>query len=206
MRLALALAGVVLLAGCGGNPDPNFNVSSCEVEVLDPGRENEIKPLALGRRYTIEFQTTHGSFTVEIDEEQAPCNGNSMLQLARDGFFNGIVFHRIIPGFVIQGGEKPNTPDGGPGYTTIDPPLPETRYTRGVVAMAKSVSEPPGTGGSQFFVVTGADIELPPEYALLGKIAKGMDVVDKIGKLGNQQTERPTEKIVIKRANASGLG
>jgi peptidyl-prolyl cis-trans isomerase B (cyclophilin B) len=71
--------------------------------------------------------------------------------------------------------------------------------------MAKSVSEPPGTGGSQFFVVTGADIELPPEYAMLGKIVQGMDVVDKIGKLGNQQTERPTEKIVIKRAKASGL-
>jgi peptidyl-prolyl cis-trans isomerase B (cyclophilin B) len=205
VRLGLVIAGIVLLAGCGGNPDPNPNVTSCDVEVLDPGRAREIKPLVLGRTYRIEFQTTHGSFTVEIDEERAPCNGNSMLQLARDGFFDGVAFHRIIPGFVIQGGEKPNTPDRGPGYTTIDAPLPETRYTRGVVAMAKSVSEPPGTGGSQFFVVTGADIELPPEYAMLGKIVQGMDVVDKIGKLGNQQTERPTEKIVIKRAKASGL-
>lgn len=205
MRLALALAGVVLLAGCGGNPDPNFNVSSCEVEVVDPGREKEIKPLALGRAYTIEFQTTHGSFTVEIDEERAPCNGNSMLQLARDGFFEGIVFHRIVPDFVIQAGEKPNTADRGPGYTTIDPPLPETQYPRGTVAMAKATHEPPGTGASQFFVVTGADVQLPPDYALLGRIVKGMDVVDKIGKLGNMETQRPTEKIVIEQAKPSGL-
>jgi peptidyl-prolyl cis-trans isomerase B (cyclophilin B) len=205
MKRLIALAGVALLAGCGGNPDPVDNVSSCEVEVIDPARDREIKPLAAGKTYRIEFQTTKGNFTVELDPKRSPCNGNSLMQLADAGFFNGIMIHRIVPDFVIQAGNSAKTPDGGPGYTTIDPPLPETRYTKGVVAMAKTVSEPPGTGGSEFFVVTGNELNLPPDYAPVGRVVEGMAVIEKIGKLGNAQTERPTEKIVIKRAEASGL-
>jgi peptidyl-prolyl cis-trans isomerase B (cyclophilin B) len=205
MRRLIALAGVALLAGCGGNPDPVNNVSSCEVEVVDPARDREIKPLEAGKTYRIEFQTTKGSFTVELDPERSPCNGNSLMQLAKAGFFNGIMIHRIVPDFVIQAGNSPKTPDGGPGYSTIDPPLPETRYTKGIVAMAKTTAEPPGTGGSEFFIVTGSDLGLPPDYAVVGRVVEGMDVINKIGKLGNEETQQPTEKIVIKRAEASGL-
>jgi peptidyl-prolyl cis-trans isomerase B (cyclophilin B) len=205
MRRLIALAGVALLAGCGGNPDPVDNVSSCEVEIVDPARDREIKPLEAGKTYRIEFQTTKGNFTVELNSERSPCNGNSLMQLAKAGFFNGMKIHRIVPDFVIQTGNSSKTPDGGPGYTTIDPPLPETRYTKGIVAMAKTVAEPPGTGGSEFFVVTGDQLNLPPDYAPVGRVVEGMDVIEKIGKLGNVQTERPTEKIVIKRAEASGL-
>jgi peptidyl-prolyl cis-trans isomerase B (cyclophilin B) len=205
MRSVIALAGVVLLAGCGGNPDPVNNVTSCDVEVNDPARARDITPLEAGKKYTIEFQTTHGNFTVELNEERSPCNGSSLMQLAEDGFYNGITIHRIVPGFVIQAGNSSKTPDGGPGYTTIDPPLPETRYTRGAVAMAKTTAEPPGTGGSEFFVVTGDDLGLPPDYAVVGRVIEGMEVIEKIGKLGNRQTEQPTEKIVIERAQASGL-
>jgi peptidyl-prolyl cis-trans isomerase B (cyclophilin B) len=205
MKRLIALAGVALLAGCGGNPDPVDNVSSCEVEVIDPARDREIKPLEAGKTYRIEFQTTKGNFTVELDPKRSPCNGNSLMQLANSGFYNGIKIHRIVPDFVIQAGNSAKTPDGGPGYTTIDPPLPETRYTKGVVAMAKTVAEPPGTGGSEFFVVTGKDLQLPPDYAVVGQVVQGMDVIDKIGKLGNAETQQPTEKIVIKRAEASGL-
>jgi peptidyl-prolyl cis-trans isomerase B (cyclophilin B) len=200
--LALASLGI-LLAGCGGNPSPVHNVDSCDVDVADPARAKEIVPLDLGKRYTIEFETTEGNFTVQLDPKTAPCNGDSMLQLAHDGFFDGIPFHRIIPGFIIQGGHSLKTPDGGPGYTTIDEPLPETQYRKGDVAMAKGAVEPPGTGGSEFFIVTGAGINLSPDYALLGKIVKGMDVVEKIGKLGNVQTEAPTKRIVIKKTVAS---
>ena len=204
MSRLIALAGVALLAGCGGNPDPVDNVSSCEVEVADPARNREIKPLEAEKTYTIEFQTTKGNFTVELDPKRSPCNGNSLMQLANAGFFNGITIHRIVPNFVIQAGNSRKTPDGGPGYTTIDPPLPETRYTKGVVAMAKTASEPPGTGGSEFFVVTGNELDLPPDYAPVGRVVAGLDVIEKIGKLGNIQTEMPTEKIVIKRAEATG--
>ena len=193
------LASVVVLAGCGGGSS-----ASCEVVVVDEDRAEDVKPLDDGN-YAIEFQTTHGSFTVAIDEQVAPCNGASMLQLAEDGFFDGVVFHRIVPGFVIQAGQSTKTPDGGPGYTTIDPPPPDTVYRKGLVAMAKTELEPPGTGGSQFFVVTGDDVGLPPDYAPIGKVVKGMPVVERIGKLGNAQTQAPTRRIVIEHAVASGL-
>jgi cyclophilin family peptidyl-prolyl cis-trans isomerase len=186
-------------AGCGGGES-----AKCDVTVVDPDRATEIEPLE-GGDYSIEFQTTHGNFTVAIDEELAPCNGASMLQLAEDGFFDGIAFHRIVPGFVIQAGQSTETPDGGPGYTTIDPPPADTKYTKGVVAMAKTQLDPPGTGSSQFFVVTGDDVGLPPDYAPIGKVVEGMATVEKIGKLGDETTQAPTARIVIERAAASGL-
>jgi peptidyl-prolyl cis-trans isomerase B (cyclophilin B) len=197
--LLLLAAGVATVAGCGGGES-----ATCDVTVVDPDRATEIEPLDSGD-YSIEFQTTHGNFTVAIDEELAPCNGASMLQLAEDGFFDGIAFHRIVPGFVIQAGQSMETPDGGPGYTTIDPPPADTKYTKGVVAMAKTQLDPPGTGSSQFFVVTGADVGLPPDYAPIGEVVDGMAVVDKIGKLGDETTQAPTERIVIEQATAAGL-
>jgi peptidyl-prolyl cis-trans isomerase B (cyclophilin B) len=202
VRLVVVLAAVALLAGCGTSSESES--AGCEVIVTDESRANDIEPLEPGN-YTIEFQTSHGNFTVDIDETAAPCNGDSMLQLAKDGFFDGVVFHRIVPGFVIQAGESEKTPDGGPGYTTIDTPPADTTYRQGLVAMAKTEADPRGTGGSQFFVVTGRDVMLPPDYAPVGKVVKGMSVVEKIGKLGDATTEQPTEQIVIKRALASGL-
>lgn len=205
MKFSIALAGVALLAACGGNPDPVSNVSSCDVDVADPARAREVTPLEAGKTYRITFETSHGNFTVELNPERSPCNGNSLMQLADDGFYNGVTIHRIVPDFVIQAGNSKKTPDGGPGYTTIDPPLPETRYTKGVVAMAKTATEPPGTGGSEFFVVTGSDLQLPPDYAVVGRVVEGMHVIEKIGKLGNAETQQPTQEIVIKRAEPSGL-
>jgi cyclophilin family peptidyl-prolyl cis-trans isomerase len=198
--LLAALAGVVLLAGCGDDSE-----ASCDVVVVDSDRASDVTPLEAGGNYTIEFRTTHGTFTVEIDEQVAPCNGGSMMQLARDGFFDGVVFHRIVPDFVIQAGQSTKTPDGGPGYTTIDPPPADTKYTKGVTAMAKTELDPPGTGGSQFFVVTGDNVMLPADYAPIGKVVKGMAVVEKIGKLGDAESQAPTERIVIEQARASGL-
>jgi peptidyl-prolyl cis-trans isomerase B (cyclophilin B) len=201
MKSAVLLAGLVLFAGCGGNSDSS---ASCDVVVTDESQANDVAPLKPGD-YSIEFQTTQGRFTVAIDEKLAPCNGSSMMQLARDGFFDGIVFHRIVPDFVIQAGQSGKTADGGPGYTTIDQPPSDTRYGKGIVAMAKTAEDPPGTGGSQFFVVTGSNVMLPPDYAPLGRVVKGMAVVDKIGKLGDLSTQAPTQRIVIEHAKASGL-
>lgn len=205
MRRLIALAGVALLAGCGGNPDPVNDVTSCEVEVSDPARAQEVTPLDAGKKYTIRFETTHGNFTIEMNAERSPCNSGSMMQLAKDGFYDGVTIHRIVPDFVVQAGNSSKTADGGPGYTTIDPPLPETQYRKGDVAMAKTMTEPPGTGGSEFFIVTGTDLQLPPDYAPVGRVVEGMDVVEKIGKLGNAETQQPTEKIVIERAQTSGI-
>jgi len=98
---------------------------------------------------------------------------------------------------VIQGGDPNGNGSGGPGYTVVDTPPSDARYVRGVVAMAKTGTEPPGTSGSQFFVVTGADAGLQPDYALLGKITRGLAVVERIGRLGNPQNEQPTRRVVI---------
>jgi peptidyl-prolyl cis-trans isomerase B (cyclophilin B) len=201
---AAALAVVALLAGCGGGGDSEPAAESCNTVITSPEAAPDITPLPSGD-YSIEFQTTKGNFTVDIDEELSPCNGDSMLQLAKMGFFDGVVFHRIVPGFVIQAGQSPKTADGGPGYTTVDTPPEETEYSKGVVAMAKTEGDAPGTGGSQFFVVTGDSVTLPPDYAPIGKVTEGMDVVEKIGKLGDRTTQQPTEKVVIEHAKSSGL-
>ena len=99
---------------------------------------------------------------------------------------------------MIQGGDPAGNGTGGPGYSTTDAPPSDTRYVKGLVAMAKAGNEPAGTSGSQFFVVTGEDVGLPPDYAVLGRVTDGLDVVEKIGKLGDA-TEQPTERIEIEQ-------
>ncbi|HET8651282.1 MAG TPA: peptidylprolyl isomerase [Gaiellaceae bacterium] len=205
MRFAGVILLLVLAAGCGGSDSsPGPQAASCDVEIQDPTHPPDVQPLDRDARPRIRFVTTHGNFTVEIDGSRAPCNGDSMVDLAKRGFFDNTRFHRIVPGFIIQGGDPTATGNGGAGYTTLDAPPPDTQYTKGVVAMAKSSFEPPGTGGSQFFIVTADNANLPPDYAVIGKIVEGMGVVDKIGKLGNRQTEAPTQRIVIKRTVVSG--
>lgn len=203
-RAVLLLLPALLVAGCmGDDSGPSPNVASCEVEIQDPANAPSLQPLQRGKTYQIAFTTSHGEFTIELDPEKSPCNGDSLLDLAKDGFFDNTRFHRIVPGFVIQGGDPTATGNGGSGYTTIDPPPPTTTYPKGAVAMAKSSFEPPGTGGSQFFIVTGDRVTLPPDYAVVGKIVEGMDVIEKIGKLGNRETEAPTERIVIRNTSVS---
>jgi peptidyl-prolyl cis-trans isomerase B (cyclophilin B) len=143
-------------------------------------------------------RTTQGSFTIRLAAAGAPNAVGSFEELARKGFFDGTVFHRIVPGFVIQGGDPTGTGTGGPGYTTVDPPAATTRYLHGTVAIAKTAQDPPGTAGSQFFVVTGANAGLPPDYAVLGHVVRGLAVVDRIGRLGDPQTEKPTKRVVVR--------
>lgn len=186
------------------NSGPGPSVTSCEVEIQDPANAPSLQPLRPGKTYRIEFETSHGAFTIELDPVKAPCNGDSLMDLAKAGFFDNTRFHRIVPGFVIQGGDPTATGNGGSGYTTLDQVAPDTAYTKGVVAMAKSSFEQPGTGGSQFFIVTGANVQLPPDYAVVGKVVEGLDVIEKIGKLGNPRTEAPTERVVIESTSVSG--
>jgi cyclophilin family peptidyl-prolyl cis-trans isomerase len=125
------------------------------------------------------------------------------VSLVRRGYFLGTIFHRIVPGFVIQGGDPTGTGTSGPGYTTVDRPPRDTKYTEGTVAMAKTPSEPAGTAGSQFFVVVGpAAATLPPDYALLGQVTKGLDVAKRIGNFGdpNDPSGAPLRLVVIEKA------
>ena len=151
----------------------------------------------------MKIETNCGSFTIRLAVKTSPSTTASFVSLAQKHFFDGTVFHRIVPGFVIQGGDPTGTGQGGPGYQTVDKPPTSTRYTLGVVAMAKTQTEAAGTSGSQFFVVTGQDAQLPPDYALLGKVTSGNDVVSRIGQLGDPSTQQPTETVEIEHATVS---
>ena len=152
-------------------------------------------PLSAKKVYEVTLTTNCGSFTIRMDQKQSPNAAAAFVALAQRGFFNGTIFHRIVPGFVIQGGDPTGTGTGGPGFQTVDTPPRTARYTHGVVAMAKTQTDPAGTAGSQFFVVTVPDAQLPPDYAIIGKVVSGLPVVDRIGKLGNPQTQLPTQVI-----------
>jgi len=169
----------------------------------DGGQKKPSEKLDPGKTYAVEIKTNCGTFTIRLDQKASPATSASFVSLARKGFFDGTVFHRIVPGFVIQGGDPTGSGMGGPGYSTVDPPPPGAAYTKGVVAMAKTAQEAPGTSGSQFYVVTGADAGLPPEYALLGKVSNGLDVVSAIGELGDPATEQPLQPVVIRKATVS---
>ena len=161
------------------------------------------KPLDASKVYDVTFETNCGSFTVLLDVKTSPKTSASFVSLVQHKFFDGTVFHRIVPGFVIQGGDPTATGGGGPGYLTVDKPPKNAKYTHGVVAMAKTPTQPFGTSGSQFFVVTAPDAHLPPQYAILGRVTKGLGVVDRIGKLGDVNTEQPTRVVEIEHATVS---
>ena len=160
------------------------------------------KLLARSKTYDVTLKTTCGSFTIRLDQKTSPNAAASFVALARNGFFDNTIFHRIVQGFVIQGGDPTVTGSGGPGYSTRDRVPPNASYDPGTVAMAKAGNEPAGTAGSQFFVVTGTGSGLTPDYAVLGKVTRGMDAVQAIGKLGDPAsggTGTPLQSVVIKK-------
>jgi peptidyl-prolyl cis-trans isomerase B (cyclophilin B) len=200
------LAAAAFLGGCGGSgggTSGSTGASSSEctsVEPPDPRGPGSLEApsaaLDPAKTYTLVFETNCGSFTVTLDPKLAPKTTASLVALARDGYYDDTLFHRVVPGFVIQGGDPTQSGSGGPGYTTIDKPPADAAYTEGVVAMAKTPAEPPGAAGSQFFVVTGADAGLPPEYAIVGKVTDGMDTVERIDALGVADGP-PSQPVVV---------
>jgi cyclophilin family peptidyl-prolyl cis-trans isomerase len=191
---AAVCSSVFVLAGCGGS-NQQKGATTCPTS----GKQVSFPLLDRSKTSTVGVLTNFGRFDIRLDVKDSPCTTSSFAALVRKRFFDGTRFHRIVPGFVIQGGDPTGTGQGGPGYTVQDVPPADATYTKGVVAMAKTGAEPSGTSGSQFFVVTAADAGLPPQYALLGTVTKGLRVVDWIGKLGNPATERPTRKVVIQK-------
>jgi peptidyl-prolyl cis-trans isomerase B (cyclophilin B) len=164
----------------------------------DGGQTAPTATLDEGKTYELVVETNCGSFTIQLDQKTAPKTAASLVSLADNGFFDGTTFHRVVPGFVIQGGDPTGTGTGGPGYKTVDVPPADTAYTEGVVAMAKAGVEAAGTSGSQFFVVTGADSGLPPEYAVVGKVTDGLETVLAIDKLGAGDGP-PSQPVVIEK-------
>ena len=219
--LAFLLALVLGVAACGGGDDSGgestpeaappsaAETAGCEkVDAPAPKQNADLpKPkekLKAGGTYVATVDTSCGTFKIALDAKQAPRTGGSFKYLADKGFYDGLTFHRIVAGFVIQGGDPKGDGTGGPGYTVVEKPPGGLQYVKGVVAMAKGGNEPPGASGSQWFVVTAEDAQLPPDYALLGKVTEGQEVVDKIGAVPTTPDEQPTDPVVIRSVKVTG--
>jgi peptidyl-prolyl cis-trans isomerase B (cyclophilin B) len=216
----VAALSALCIAACGGDnkPQPRAEapastpaVDQWGCEVLETPADKGIKlspPISEpdpAKTYVAVIETNCGSFEVTLDAKRAPKTAASFRSLAKQKFYNGTTIHRIVPNSVIQGGDPTGTGTGGPGYTIREQPPKDLKYTKGVVAMAKTDQEPAGTSGSQFFIVTGpAAAQLPPDYALLGKVTKGEEVVRRIGAITTDpSTNRPDNPIVFKSISIS---
>jgi peptidylprolyl isomerase len=148
------------------------------------------------KNYTATMETSMGTLTIELDPRAAPKTVNSFVFLARYHYYDDIIFHRIIKGFVCQGGDPTGTGRGGPGYKFEDELPKPGQYELGSVAMANAG---PNTNGSQFFLISGrSGMQLPPAYALFGKIVKGLDVLDAMEKVATGPGDRPMTDLVIR--------
>ncbi|MBK5218295.1 MAG: peptidylprolyl isomerase [Thermoleophilia bacterium] len=199
--VAAVVVGAILISRSGGDSTSAAKESGgCKkVEAPEPKEVSFSKPeqtVEQGEKVNAVVQTSCGTFTIALDTERAPITSNSFAFLAEEGFYDDLTFHRIVPGFVIQGGDPEGTGSGGPGYSVDEKPPANIEYTKGVVAMAKSEAEPPGRSGSQFYVVTAPDAGLPAEYAIVGEVSDGYPVVKRIEEQGGAD-EKPKQTVLI---------
>jgi peptidyl-prolyl cis-trans isomerase B (cyclophilin B) len=212
----LALAGTTLaLAACGGGGSSTSTGASlpggCEQVSKPPPKKVQLKKpkqtVTAGEKLTATVDTSCGRFDIALDTSSSPKTVNSFAYLSKKGLYDNTAFNRIVPHFVIQGGDPLENGTGGPGYAVVEPPPRNARYTMGTVAMAKASVAPNGQSGSQFFVVTAADAGLPPNYAILGKVSSGLDVVKTIGTLGDPASGSkgtPLATVLIRHITVSG--
>jgi cyclophilin family peptidyl-prolyl cis-trans isomerase len=209
--LLIALALMAVAAGCGGGDKKNVAANGCRIVSQPAARpvENLKAPtlkLDPKKTYIAEFQTNCGNFSIKLANKEQPKTAASFVYLARQKFYDGLWFHRISPAVspgigVIQGGDPQGNGQGGPGYTVVEAPPANTEYTAGTVAMAKGGDQPRGASGSQFFIVTAQISPIASDYAVLGQVASGQDVVQKIGLIppaaGTQDT--PSQVVVMEK-------
>ena len=220
--ILLLAAALLLAAGCGDDDSGAGSAktettgteagtaSGCqEVEAPRPKPDGELDrpPLKVkeGTRYRAVISTNCGDVEIALDAKDQPKTVASFVFLAKRGFFDDVTFHRVATqpdgsDFVVQGGDPTGTGQGGPGYSVTERPPEDAAYTNGVVAMAKTEIEQPGTSGSQFFIVTAEDAGLPPDYAVLGRVVGGQDAVKRIAATpADPRTQQPTSPVVISK-------
>jgi cyclophilin family peptidyl-prolyl cis-trans isomerase len=216
--IAALAAGLLAFAGCGGSDDNKAKKTTAATTPVattpattETAAQAPTLKVARGHTYTAEMITNFGEIDIRLDAKHSPKTVASFVSLARKGFYDKLTFHRISRSpstgdFVIQGGDPEGTGQGGPGYSVVEAPPQSTRYTRGLVAMAKTQAEAPGTSGSQFFIVTAEDAGLPPEYAVLGRVIKGMNAVKAISatptgpaSASDPTGERPRKPVTIRQ-------
>lgn len=220
-----AIAASLTLAACGGDDDgngagkPGTGTSAAQTPPPAPGCQGVPAPkpkgeqslskpkekLSARRAHLVTLATNCGDIEIALDVRRAPKTTSSFASLVKRGFYDGLSFHRVArdPGggdFVIQGGDPLGNGQGGPGYSVEEKPPAGLRYTRGVVAMAKTEIEDPGTSGSQFYIVTAEDANLPPDYALVGSVSRGEEAVARIAAARTDSSEAPLQPVVIRKA------
>jgi cyclophilin family peptidyl-prolyl cis-trans isomerase len=212
----LALAGASLaVAACGGGGGTTSTgallpTGCAQVSKPPPKHPHLKKPkqtVTPGEKLTATVDTSCGRFEIQLDSSTSPKTVNSFAYLAKKGFYDDTTFNRIVPHFVIQGGDPLLNGTGGPGYTVVEPPPSNATYRMGTVAMASPPVAPKGQSGSQFFVVTAADAGLPPDYAILGKVSSGFGVVKRIDKLGDPASGQkgiPLATVLIRQISVTG--
>ena len=185
-------ASMLLMTGCSGNGGtPAAN------DKQPPKTEKEKAAAPAAKNRVARFETNKGTFRIELAEDKAPVTTKNFIDLASKGYYDGVIFHRVIDGFMIQGGDPTGTGRGGPGYKIPDEFHPELKHdAAGILSMANAG---PNTGGSQFFITLGPTPHLNNRHAVFGKVIEGLDVVKAIGKAPTGPGDRPLEDVVMKK-------
>jgi peptidyl-prolyl cis-trans isomerase B (cyclophilin B) len=210
----LSLIALLLLAsGCGGKNNAN-NLSDAATSNNEPASTQEASPMngvdTSGDNPIVTIEMDSGkTITVELYPRIAPNTVNNFISLVKKGFYDGTIFHRIIPGFMIQGGDPDGTGMGGPGYSiegefTSNGFENKLKHTAGVLSMARSQS--PDSAGSQFFLMVADAPHLDGAYAAFGKVTEGMDVVNEIVKLPKDANDRPKTPPIMKKVTVDTRG
>ena len=174
------------------SPFPPFDGSAPKRQKFSEPPEMGIDP---DKRYTATMSTSMGDLVIALDAVKAPATVNNFVFLALNHYYDGVIFHRIINGFMCQGGDPTGTGRGGPGYRFADELPKSGQYEIGSVAMANAG---PNTNGSQFFLISGkSGVQLPPQYSLFGKVVKGLEIVDEMQRVPTGGGDRPKTDVVI---------
>ena len=186
--LLILLVQVLLVAGCASSPSTPPSSATPD----NSQKQTTSKPNSVAK-----FETSKGDFTVELYEDKAPITTKNFIDLVNKKFYDGLIFHRVIDGFMIQGGDPKGNGIGGPGYKIPDEFHPDLKHdTAGILSMANAG---PNTGGSQFFITLAPTPHLDKKHAVFGKVKNGLDVVKAIGKVKTGAMDKPVEDVVIKK-------
>ncbi|HYE16949.1 MAG TPA: peptidylprolyl isomerase [Tepidisphaeraceae bacterium] len=183
------LVALLALALCAA---PATSAEKKEAKQWDKPPEMKIDPK---KQYTAVMETTAGTITIELYPKLAPNHVNSFVFLAKEGYYDGVIFHRVIKDFMLQGGDPTGTGMGGPGYK-LPAEFNDTKHVRGILSAART--QDPNSAGSQFFLMHGDSPHLDGKYTVYGKVIEGLDVVDKIANLPTGRNDRPNDPPSIK--------
>jgi cyclophilin family peptidyl-prolyl cis-trans isomerase len=190
--LLILFVQVFLIAGCSGNSGNTGSQAAPAPESTPKQTTTTAKKNSIAK-----FETSKGDFTIELFEDKAPNTTKNFIDLVNKKFYDGLIFHRVIDGFMIQGGDPKGNGTGGPGYTIKDEFSPDLKHdSAGIISMANAG---PNTGGSQFFITLAPTPWLDNKHAVFGKVTTGLEVVKAIGKVKTGPNDKPAEDVVIKK-------